>query len=284
MFYSNLRITPNSYLNIKSKYILKEIFKNLTQKKLLETIKYTKKIQEKLEIDIEHYKDYCGTIEINITAVKPNEDTEHYTYINFHGSKKYYHIYINGIDIETKENYYTRYDQDVKTIKIKIDKEIKSLKGIFEFCNAIETIKFVKFNRRDFTDLNGMFFWCCNLKEIDLANLKTDKITDMSRMFFKCTSLVKLNLNRFNTTNVTNMNAMFAECTSLKELFINNFNTDKVIDMTSMFAECTALKEVNISNFNLKNVKYVRWMFAKCPSELKNKIRNQNKLIKEEAF
>jgi surface protein len=54
--------------------------------------------------------------------------------------------------------------------------------------------------------------------------------------------------------------------------------------MADMFNGCTLLTNLNISNFNMNKVKNMKGMLSNCSDELKNKIRKQNKNIKEEAF
>ena len=54
--------------------------------------------------------------------------------------------------------------------------------------------------------------------------------------------------------------------------------------MSYMFYGCSSLKELNLSNFNTNNVIYMSYMFNGCSKELKNKIKSDNKNIKEEAF
>ena len=51
-----------------------------------------------------------------------------------------------------------------------------------------------------------------------------------------------------------------------------------------MFSGCSSLKELNLSNFNTNNVINMGLMFDGCSNELKNKIKSDNKNIKEEAF
>ena len=80
------------------------------------------------------------------------------------------------------------------------------------------------------------------------------------------------------------MSRMFSECESLKELDLSNYNTDNLTDMADMFNGCTLLTNLNISNFNMNKVKNMKGMLSNCSDELKNKIRKQNKNIKEEAF
>ena len=54
--------------------------------------------------------------------------------------------------------------------------------------------------------------------------------------------------------------------------------------MSGMFFGCSSLKELNLSNFNTNNVTYMYGMFSGCSDEIKIKIREQIKNIKEEAF
>ena len=51
--------------NIKSKYILQQIFKNLEYEKKLKIIKYNKKLQEKLNVNVNDYEKYLQ-IEIEV--------------------------------------------------------------------------------------------------------------------------------------------------------------------------------------------------------------------------
>ena len=54
--------------------------------------------------------------------------------------------------------------------------------------------------------------------------------------------------------------------------------------MECMFDGCSSLKELNLSNFNTNNVTYMDCMFDGCSEQLKDKIKSDNKNIKEEAF
>ena len=55
--------------NINSKYILSKIYDNMTKKKKLEIVKYNKKIQNRLNLDVKDYKKY-SEIEIEIIPKK----------------------------------------------------------------------------------------------------------------------------------------------------------------------------------------------------------------------
>ena len=44
--------------NIKSNHILSRIYKNINEKKLLQLVKYNKKIQNRLNLSTKNYKEY----------------------------------------------------------------------------------------------------------------------------------------------------------------------------------------------------------------------------------
>ena len=61
---------PNPIIeNIKSRYILSKIYDNMTKKKKLEIVKYNKKIQNRLNLSLNDYKEY-REIEIEIIPNK----------------------------------------------------------------------------------------------------------------------------------------------------------------------------------------------------------------------
>ena len=60
------------FKNIKNDYFLQKVFNNLNKKNSLEIAKYNKKIKERLNLNINDYKEYCETyssIEIEIVPV-----------------------------------------------------------------------------------------------------------------------------------------------------------------------------------------------------------------------
>ena len=251
--------------NIKSKYILQKVFYNLEKKKLLYILKYNKQIKNRIEIDINAYKEYSeiySLIEIEITLAKNK-------YGNFINIKKedeiYYHIYFNNLKTETKRNYIGK-NEKIKIIKIIIDYQVKKFNDLFNKCNCIKSIYFKKFYRNNINNMSGTFFECSSINEINLENFKTDNVTNMSSMFSGCSSLTELNLNNFNTNNVINMSSMFYGCSSLKNLNLNNFNTNNVINMCYMFSGCSSLTELDLNNFNTNNVTNMSSMFYGCSS------------------
>ena len=241
-------------ININSKHILQKIFNNLIKLKTLEIIKYNKKIQNRLNMNINYYKEYSEiytSIEIEIIPA----DSNYGTFINIPKEDElYYHIYFNDKD-EIKRNKIKKKDNDNK-IKIIIDKQVKSFYKLFENC-YIKYINFKKFYRYN--------------------------IINMSYMFDGCSSLEELNLPYFNTNNVNNMSCMFLGCSTLKELNLSNFNTNNVTDMSSIFNGCSSLKDLILNNYTNKD-KFMIGMFYGCPNKLIIKIKTKYKYIKDEAF
>ena len=244
--------------NIKSLYILKAIFTNLSKRKYLCLIIHNKKLQSKLNISIDTYIKYYNQIEIEIIPDK-NQINNNNKFINImdERDKSFYHIYFNNENVEIKRNYFT-INEDVSKIKVLIDMEVKSIEALFYECYSIKEIKFIKFNRTDFNNYQYMFYYCLNLKNIDIKKLKTNNVENMDNMFFLCETLEKLDLS--------------------------NFITDKVKRMYKMFEDCLSLKELNISNFKFNESTDIEYMFSNCPKELKKKIKYKYNDIDLNAF
>ena len=106
---------------------MKQIFSFLYQSKKLKIIKYNKKIQKKLDLDINNYKKYYLQIEIEVIPAY-NKYGKFMNYFN-EKYKSFYHIYFNDNPKELKRNY-IRKDDNVEKIKIIIDYEITVFLGI----------------------------------------------------------------------------------------------------------------------------------------------------------
>ena len=192
--------------NLKSDYFLQKLFDNLLKKKSLNIIKYNNNLKDRMNININNFKEYSeiySSIELEIKPIN-NIDSN---FINKENGT-YYHIYFNNNEEEIERNYLKQNEQ-IKTIKIIVDYQMISFKRLFGLCKCIEYINFKKFYRNNITNMDSMFFGCSSLKELNLSNFNTDNLTNMSDMFNSCSSLKELNLSNFNTNNVTNMNCMF---------------------------------------------------------------------------
>ena len=119
----------NCLLNdIKSKYIREIIFGYLNTKKILQLIKYNKKLQKKINITINDYENFIieNKIEIELQIDKYQEEKEEKNYfINFEKEDKpFIHIYLNNNNKETKRNYIKK-EEFIPTIKIILDLKFK---------------------------------------------------------------------------------------------------------------------------------------------------------------
>ena len=155
---------------IKSDYFLQKLYDNMTKKKKLEIVKYNKRIQNRLNLDVKDYKEYSETyssIEIEIIPtkgkygkfinIKENDELYYHIYFNDNNEeiKNKYKIYTEDYteDGMIKHEYYHEYyiDEEDKVTKIKIiiDYQVKSFKKLFDNCECIESINFKKFYRNN---------------------------------------------------------------------------------------------------------------------------------------
>ncbi len=228
-----------------NKYNLKNLFEYLPYENFLNTIKYNKCIQNKLNININTYKEYLQ-IELEIIP----KEKGYGKFINISDDyKPYFHIYFNGNKEEIKK--YSIEEKDkIKNIKIIIDYEVKSLDNLFNKCKCIEKIIFIKFKRNNITNLSYMFCDCTSLKKINISNININNVNDKSHIFEDYSSSNKFNRSNINTNNVTDMSSMFFNCYKLYSLpDISKWNTNNVTDMSSMFYYCSELSSLpDISN------------------------------------
>ena len=203
--------------DIKADYFLQQLFDMSHKRRALEVIRYNKNIQQRINININDYKENSkiySSIEIELIPAKKLFGE----FINIEKEdEKYYHIYFNNKTEEIKRNTFNKKDK-VKKIRIKVDYQVKSFQNLFYNCNIIESIYFKKFLRNNITNMSYMFYNCSKLKELNLSNFNTDNVTNMSYMFSRCSSLKELKLNNLNTNNVIDMNNMFSDCSSLNKL------------------------------------------------------------------
>ena len=84
------------YENIKADYFLEKVFNNLEKKKTLNIVKYNKNLKNRINININDYKEYAekySSIEIEIKPVS----NKYGKFINIKKEEEiYYHIYFNN--------------------------------------------------------------------------------------------------------------------------------------------------------------------------------------------
>ena len=137
----------NLLKNVKSHYFIQKFFEYIPERKSLETIRYNKNIQKRINININHYKVYFETktsIEIDIIPMKG----KYGKFINIkEEDEEYYHIYYN--DNKTKQiksNSLNKNDK-VSKINIIIAYQLKSFYELFYVIECIESIYF-KFRKQ----------------------------------------------------------------------------------------------------------------------------------------
>ena len=151
------------FKNLKNKYILHKIFDNLSKIKSLKIIKYNKKKQKEIKININDYKDYSLT---ELEIIPDSKDYGQFININ-KGEKKYFHIYFDNNKEETKRFYFNQ-NEKIKKIKIIIDYQVKSFYKLFYYIRCIKSINFKKFKRNNIENMTKMFYGCSSLKEIKI--------------------------------------------------------------------------------------------------------------------
>ena len=114
---------------VRSNFIFKKIFQCMKKNKTLEIIKYNKRLQKRLILNINDYKEYYQSIEIELKIV--DNEYKYGEFINISDEdKQHYHIYFNNSNKEIKRNYLNK-NEKVKNIRIIIDYQIKSFKKLF---------------------------------------------------------------------------------------------------------------------------------------------------------
>ena len=279
---------------IQSQYTIKSIFNLLQLNQRLKLVKYNKKYQSLLNLEMYDYVAYSQIIiEIkpltDITLIQ--EKNKFFNYIPNTSSNNYQiYFYYNT---EKKKNFgekksrnYFMKGENIYKIKLYINHEVTSLKDLFCGCKIIEEINFINFHRKNITNMESMFHGCSSLVKINLENFNTENVTNMKFMFYQCTMIQELNLNQFNTNKVINMQKMFFDCRKLKKIFFDkkNFIFNKVNDMSFMFCKCYSLIDIDLSDINFNENTHMEYMFRECAKKLIKKIKGQNSNIKQEAF
>ena len=123
--HSKLIVENNLLRNVKSHYIILKFFEYMSKRKSLETIRYNKSIQKRINININHYKAFSekySSIELDIIPM----EGKYCKFINIEEEdKKYFHIYFNDNKKKEIENTSLNKDDNVSKITIIIDYQIK---------------------------------------------------------------------------------------------------------------------------------------------------------------
>ena len=89
---------------IKSDYFLQKLYDNMTKKKKLEIVKYNKKIQNRINLNIKNYKEYSEAFTPIEIEIIPTKD-KYGKVLNINENDQlHYHIYFNDNKKEKKIN------------------------------------------------------------------------------------------------------------------------------------------------------------------------------------
>ena len=123
----------NEFEKLRSDFIFKKIISFTERNISLNIMKYNKKLQKRLNININDYKE-CSKIEIELKLA----DREYGKFINIpKKDKEYYHIYFDNSNKDAKRRYVDFYEK-VKMIKIIIDYQAKSFEKLFFDCDCMK--------------------------------------------------------------------------------------------------------------------------------------------------
>lgn len=163
------------------------------------------------------------------------------------------------------------YCKSLKSVDISFLQGSSNIKGMFQDCISLESIKFGKTfdlsQIKTANDTQDVFYDCYALTQLDLSSwINTNSIQDMSRMFKSCIKLESLNISSFDTSNVSTFRDMFSYCQKLTSLDLRHFDVSKVTDFGSMFYGCSSLTSLNLDGWDTSNVTNMDNIFYACTS------------------
>ena len=127
--------------DLKSTFIFKKIFDNMEKNKSFLIMKYNKKLQKRLNLNIDDYKE-CSQLYSSIEIELKIGDNKFGQFINIPDKdRKYYHIYFDNFKKEIKRCY-LKDNEKVQKIKIIINYHVNSFEGLFFQCDYINSIFF----------------------------------------------------------------------------------------------------------------------------------------------
>ena len=245
---------------LKSNIILSKIFDYLQEKTFLEIIRYNKKLQKSTKTSINDYKSFHN---IKIELIPTENFKVGDIFINFIDERSSFHIFFDNSDEEIKLNYFTKIEK-ISKIRITLDTNIKSLRGLFKECKCLKEIYFTKFDNKNITDLGEMFQGCISLTKLDISklNIDKDKIINLSiinnqgidELKDKIVELFKLNeletkdptyLN--NTRSISILKNCLKKTEEIEESLKNNLPIDMIeLDIKAIWEE---LGKINGSTY-----------------------------------
>ena len=158
--------SKNIFDDLKSDYFLQKVCDNITKKKTLEIMNYNKKLQRRVKLTFNDYKEFSqlySSIILELNLIENKYDK----FINIQEDEEdFFHICFDNSKEEIKRDY-LKQNEKVKIVKVKINYQVESFHDLFGNCKCIGSIFFKQFNRINITNMSYMFSNCSSLKEIN---------------------------------------------------------------------------------------------------------------------
>ena len=142
------KVEEQGLRNLQSDYFIQKFFGYISERKYLETIRYNKSIQKRINININHYKAYSETktsIELDIIPMKG----KYGKFININEEdKKYFHIYFNVNKKKEIENTSLYKDDNVSKISIILIIKLNHFQNYFLIVDVLNPL-----NLKNFTEI-----------------------------------------------------------------------------------------------------------------------------------
>ena len=128
---SKLINSDNILQNLKSDYFIQKFFDYIQKRRTLKTIRYNKSIQKRINLNINHYKEYSEKYSSMEIEIKPMAN-KYGRFINIkEGDEEYYHIYYNDNKKEQIKSTSLNENDKVSKINILIDYQVESFYELF---------------------------------------------------------------------------------------------------------------------------------------------------------
>ena len=233
-------------VKIRSKYIIKEIFNNMKNKRKLNIIKYNKKILGRLNINKEQFENYITLKEFN---------------------NKYY---TNIEDIDLKELNLSNKNIDYEGLKDLVKIKFKELNKLNLSENEITDINILeRVNYKKLKELNLSYNQISdinilekvNFHELEKLNLSYNQISDINLLKkVKFPELIELNLayNRLSNLNVLKKaNFKALNILNLSHNQISDITIFKKVNFMDLYEFNLSCNQINI-NSNTSIIKHLK--------------------------
>lgn len=131
---------------------------------------------------------------------------------------------------------------DLSSITYEQQKNIQSIKGMFQYCGRLKTVKLMKsFGKQ--TDLQNMFDQCGYLDEIIFPDCRDLKVRNIRHLFYQCKCLAKLSLGGLDFQYVEDAQGAFHGCSLDLCNIVQNMRLSRCTNADFMFENCRFLKK-----------------------------------------